>query len=419
MNAALVVIVALLCAVMLFLGFARRGAIYEFPFLAAAMSAAFILPQLPGLSGNIFLPADGFARAVIFMIGCLTMAWIGWGVSSRPLISQPMPLSESRLLIAAALLSSAGAAFYIAVGRLPPETMISVAISGVPVVLLFFSKMLVIGFAIAVLCAARRLSTPAILIALGDTVLYLDRVYVTGKRGEAFEFILIVALGVWFQTRRALPRAIVAVMLVAGVIGLTSTEHYRAMTRRGESPGFEDIAKIDFLGNFETLVAAGGEEFQNAIMQMDFVARTQQYDYGLYHWNELVMAFVPAQVVGVATKRSFLIEVGGSIDRFYEPLYGTTNTGLYDAFTSFGYLGALKFFLVAWLMRRIYRGAMSGDATSQLIYMLSALPAMHVFSHHTNWILTAWIQMAMFIGPALLYARSANTPPKLVTAAAA
>lgn len=408
MNDALVVVFGLLCAGLLIEGFARRGAIYEFPFLAGAMATAFLLPQLPGLADSIFLPADGFSRTLWFTTSCVAMAWIGWRCSGRPLISSPAPIAEHRLLIASVLLSAGGAAFYVAVGRLPPEIMVSTAISGVPVILLFFSKMLVIGFAIAVLCAARRLSAPAILIALGDAVLYLDRVYVTGKRGEAFEFILIIALAVWFQSRWAPARALVAIVLLGGFVGLASTEDYRSMTRRGEAPGIEDIARIDFAGNFENLLSQGGSEFENAIRKIDFVGRTEAYDYGLYHWNELVAAFVPAQIVGEATKRSLIVEVPGAVDRFYAPNYGTTETGMADAFGSFGYFGVLKFFLVAWLMRKIYRGAMLGDATSQLIYMLSALPAMHIYSHHTNWILQTWIHVAFFLAPALLFAWTAR-----------
>ena len=410
MNQALVILYALLCLALLIGGLARRGGIYEYPFLASAMSVAFILPQLPGLTHNMFLPENGFARALVFTTACLGMSALGWRCSARPLLPRPIPLNEDRLLLAAASLSAAGAGFYVAVGRLPPDTVVSTAISGVPVVLLFFSKMLVFGLAIAALCAARRPSWFAFAIILCDAALYFDRVFVTGKRGEALEFFLIVALALWFQRRRAVPAVLALIVVLGGVLGMASTEDYRAITRRGETPGLEDVAKIDFVGNFENLVSGGGAEFQNAIMKIDLSARTQSYDYGLYHWNELVMAFVPGQVVGDAVKRSLLIEVPGMADRFYEPSYGTTDTGMADAFGSFGYLGVAKFFFIAWIMRRIYRGAMREDASSQILYMLSALPAVHVISHHTQWIFTSWIHMAIFLGPALFFARVRERP---------
>lgn len=404
MNDILILLFALLCLGLLVEGFLRRGAVYEYPFLAGAMSTAFILPQLPGLSSDIFLPADGFAKALAFTIVCLAMAAVGWRCSARPLLATSLPLLEGRLLIASALLSIAGAGFYVAVGRLPPETMVSTAISGAPVILLFFSKMLVVGFAIAVLCAARRLSVPAVVIVLCDSALYLDRVLVTGKRGEAFEFLLIIALAFWFQRRRALPRAAVILTVIVGMFLMASTQDYRDITRRGVTPGVEDIARIDFAGNFERLLEEGSGEFENLIMRIDLVSRNQSFDYGMYHWNETVMAFVPAQIVGEATKRSLLVETPGAIDRFYQPHYGTTETGMADAFGSFGYLGFVKFLFVGWLMRKIYLSAMHGDAASQLAYMLSALPAMHIFSHHTNWIVAASIHMGIFLGPALLFA---------------
>lgn len=351
MNEALILAFAALCFFLIAEGVLRRGAVYEYPFLAAAMMTAFILPQLPGLADNVFLPADGFAKTLAFSIVCLAAVPIGWRLSDRPLLSTPIPLDETRLLTAAATLSAIGAGFYVVISRLPPETVVSTALSGPTVIYLFFSKMLVFGFAIAALCAARRPSAVALAILACDAALYLDRIVVTGKRGEAFEFVLIIALAVWFQMRRALPRALVILTVLVGVIGLSSTEDYRNITRRGQTPGLEDIAKIDFIGNFETLLESGGTEFQNAVMRMDVVSRNQSFDYGLSHWNDLVMSYVPAQIVGDAFKRSLLVVTPGAVDRFYAANYGTTDTGMADAFGSFGYLGFVKFFAVAWLMR--------------------------------------------------------------------
>ncbi|MFC7053961.1 hypothetical protein ACFQI3_14805 [Hansschlegelia quercus] len=417
MNHVLIGLFALLCLGILVAGLRRREGVYEYPFLAGAIAIAFLLPQLPGLADNMFLPADGFAKTLIFTIFCIAVIPIGWRSAARPLIAAPIPLSESRLFIASAILSAAGAGFYVAVGRLPPETMVSTTISGVPVVLLFFSKMLVFGFAIAALCMVRRPSWPWLAIVLGDSILYLDRIVVTGKRGEALEYVLIVAMSFWFLRGLVLPRALVVAGLFFGVLGMTSTEDYRAITRRGETPTLETLSQIDVSANFETLLSSGGAEFQNAIMRIDLVSSSQGFDYGLFHWNELVMAFVPAQLVGETTKRSLLIETPEAIDRFYLPSTGTTQTGFADAFGSFGYLGFLKFFAIAWLMRRLHRGASLGDASSQIIYMLSVVPAMNVLSHHTNWIVTAWVQMAIFLGPALLFARIA--PRRLLAPVAA
>jgi hypothetical protein len=407
MNYILIILFSALCAGLLLAGLCRRGGIYEYPFLAGAIAVTFLLPQLPGLADNMFLPADGFAKTLAFTIACVAMVPIGWRWASRPLIATPTPLSEARLLIASAALSAAGAGFYVAVGRLPPETIVSVQISGVPVILLFFSRMLVFGFAIAALCAVRRPSWPWLAIVVGDSLLYLDRIVVTGKRAEALEFVLILAMAFWFQRGLALPRILVVLGLVIGALGMTSTGEYREITRRGETPGLEALSRIDVAANFETLLSAGGYEFQNAIMQIDLVSRTQGYDYGLFHWNELIWAFVPSQVFGDATKRSLMIETADVTDRFYQPVTGTTNTGVADAFGSFGYLGFVKFFVVAWLLRRLHCSASLGDATSQIIYMLSLVPAMNVLSHHTQWIVNAWVQMAIFLGPALLYARVA------------
>jgi hypothetical protein len=48
---------------------------------------------------------------------------------------------------------------------------------------------------------------------------------------------------------------------------------------------------------------------------------------------------------------------------------------------------------------------MAGHTAPQLFYMLLAVPAMHTISHHTQWALSAWVHMMVFLIPALLFAR--------------
>jgi hypothetical protein len=87
------------------------------------------------------------------------------------------------------------------------------------------------------------------------------------------------------------------------------------------------------------------------------------------------------------------------------PPPGTTSTGMADAFASFWYFGFLKFLLIAYLLGRLYGAAVKGNTLSQIVYMLSVVPAILVMTHFTNEIVIAWIHMAMFLGPALYYAR--------------
>lgn len=68
-------------------GMMRRERIYEFPFLTGVITFSFILPQVPGLASERFLPEGAFARTAIFMMLCLFMCWWGGAERQNPLHS--------------------------------------------------------------------------------------------------------------------------------------------------------------------------------------------------------------------------------------------------------------------------------------------------------------------------------------------
>lgn len=148
----------------------RRERIYEFPFLTGVITCSFILPQVPGLASERFLPEGAFARAALFMMLCLFMCWWGWSRTAKPFAFFRIDFDETRLLIVAAVLSVAGAYFYFKLSRLPGELTIAVQMTGVPVMYIFFSRLLSYGLAIAVLCLARRFSCLALAVLAFDLV---------------------------------------------------------------------------------------------------------------------------------------------------------------------------------------------------------------------------------------------------------
>ncbi|WP_170973347.1 hypothetical protein [Rhizobium sp. FKY42] len=403
MNTFLAICLLLTTLLLLGWGMLRQERIYEFPFLTGVITFSFILPQAPGLASESFLPAGAFARTIVFMMLCLFMCWWGWNSKAKPISFFRIDFDEGRLLLVAALLSVAGAYFYYELSRLPGELTIAVQMTGVPVVYIFFSRLLSYGLAISVLCIARRFSWWAIAIVTFDLVFYLDRIIVTGKRAEAIELIIIFALSCWFYRRKAIPRLLVLAAVLLGTLSMNSMGDYRAITKANAAPLWEEIRQIDFLGNLSKVLTDGGDEMRNAIFRMQNTATTLQFDFGKFHWNRLVFNFVPAQLVGADIKQSFMLPVP-SMPRDYDPIIGTTETGMADAFQSFWYFGALKFYLLAYLVRRIWVTANQGEFAAQFTYVLSIIPAMHAISHQTDWVLMVWVHMLMFAAPALLLA---------------
>jgi hypothetical protein len=407
-NWAWTILLTGLVVAMLLAAMTRPGKIYEFPFLAAAITFAFILPQLPGLAVDRFLPAGAYAKTIAFTVLCVAACQVGWSMRLRPMRAFGWTFEERKLLIVAGVFSLVGAFFYYKLSRISTEALVGTVISGTPVIYLFFARLLTYGLAIAALCLARRFSWPALLIIGFASLFYLDRILVTGKRGETLELVMMFALAVWFRHRRAIPRAAVLAGLVAGTLAMGSTEAYRNVTRDAGRPVWSEITDISVVENFEHLLANGGPEMRNAVLRVWATDRNSEYDYGVYHWNMLVFNYVPAQIFGSAFKASLAASFPGEYDREYDPTVGSTETGMADAFGSFWYFGAVKFLLIAMVMRSVYRAAMEGRAGAQLLYMLSAVPSMHTISHQTHWVITLWVHMAFFLLPALLWARQSR-----------
>lgn len=386
-------------------GFARPERMYQFPFLAGAITFSFILPQMPALADDMFLPPDAFAKTIGFTVLCLLACRLGWAAHARPFRFLEAHFDEQRLLAVAALFSLAGAYFYFQLSRLPGDLTVGVQMSGVPVIYLFFGRLLSYGLGIALLCAARRPSLAACAIILFDATFYFDRIVVTGKRAEAAELVLMVLLAIWFYRRWVIPRIVVLVSLLAGTVLMTSMSDYRDITRAEASPKWSEVASIDVWTNFTEQLQHGGLELRNAVLRINDADATMAFDYGTFHWNTLVFNYVPAQLFGAEFKDSLMVQPPPRA-RDYHPSTGTTETGMADAFQSFWYLGFIKFLLLAMVVRRIWESAVMGWAGGQLLYMFTAVPATHAISHTTDWVLSVWMHMALFVLPALLFALS-------------
>jgi hypothetical protein len=411
MNWLLILLLLSLCIWLMLVGVSRPGKIYEYPFLAGATFLGFVLPQLPALANDPFLPPDAFARTALFTILCATMCGVGWAAGKRPFRAMRWDLDERCLLWVAAILSLAGAFFYFKISHLPAELLPTNQIwTGSPVMYLFFARLLTYGLAIAALCFARCPSKFALCIILFDTFFYMDRILIAGRRSEAADFILIIALAAWFHRGIAVPRTLALIGVVAGTLALVSTGDYRSISHDREDQDWSEVAHIDAIENFQALLERGGPEMRNAILRIHAVNRSLNFDYGLFHWNTLVFNFVPAQIVGSEIKTSLIIPFDGQHDLEYDPPTGSTETGMADAFASFWYFGALKFFLLAYLLGRIYCAATGGHTIFRLLYVLSLTPSMLAITHHTQSVLSTWVHMALLFLPLLALARVKTRP---------
>jgi hypothetical protein len=84
---------------------------------------------------------------------------------------------------------------------------------------------------------------------------------------------------------------------------------------------------------------------------------------------------------------------------------GSTVTGLTDAFHSFWFFGAVKFFLIGFVMSRWWRAASAGNRVAQMVLMLCAGASLQVTTHTTYLFFLIFGEIVTFLLPALHYAR--------------
>ncbi|TCL75577.1 hypothetical protein [Rhizobium sp. BK251] len=405
----------LLSVIILAHGLLARGRFFEFPFLAGSIFLVFVMPQMPGIINNAFMSQSAIVKTLFFSILCLVACWVGWALGLRGRDMQDVVFSEQRLHRVALVLSLIGAYFFYKIGHMPKDQALAGMLTGIAVAYLFFAKLLPYGFAIALLCHARRPTRMTLGIILFDLMFYFERIVIAGRRNETAEFFLMIALALWFQRGWAVPRSAVVGGLVFALVGSLAAGDYRNATVYNEKADFGAVLNIDLVGNWNKLLNEGGPEMTNAIMAIENIDEYKSFDFGIGHWNSTVFTFIPAQIVGAALKESLYIPVDSIFQSGYDRPTGSTSTGMADAFHSFWYFGFVKFLLFAWLLARIYSAAMKGNTMMQLIYMLSVVPSMLAITHFTNEIVIAWIHAAAFLTPAYLYARVRNPPfPKFI-----
>jgi hypothetical protein len=101
---------------------------------------------------------------------------------------------------------------------------------------------------------------------------------------------------------------------------------------------------------------------------------------------------------------------------FVQPI-GTTVTGLTDAFQSFWFFGAIKFFLIGFIMSRWWRAARDGNRVAQMVLMLCVGSSLEAITHTTHLFFLVFVEIGTFMLPAVLYARipkrrrAMRTPP--------
>jgi hypothetical protein len=405
-------------AVLIIWGLGEPSRVYQFPFLAGCVFAFWAWPQFYGLHVSGAVPDWMLDKALLMSILCSGMCYVGYQLGNRPIINLNWVFDRRRLTHAALALTVMGVSFQYKVARLPDELTSGTQWSGLPVAYLFLAKLLSFGFAVAVFLILGRFTFSAFTAAAIGGFGYLDWIVFAGRRQAAIQFVLIIAMLLWFIRKKIPPRPVMACGILAGAILSYNIGIYRsAMNSGGLFTGvgaarLSDLKKMSATGSLERVTTEGGLEMRNAAYYIAATEELGAFDFGLYQWNALVFAYFPAQIFGKTAKEN-LMSVGGMLHigenaaraYGYESEIGTTTGGITDAFASFWYFGCLEFFAIAYFMRRLYESALRGSPVWQIGCALMTVFSLHAITHNTAWFVAPWVHAALFLGPALVYAR--------------
>jgi hypothetical protein len=382
--------------------------IYEPLLPMATVFLGFVWIQLHGLGQVSWsLPGEGLAKTTFMSLLCLVCFW--WGYSRRilPLRLFSGDYDNGRLLLVSFGLTLFGATFYFMISRLPEALLQSSQPTGKLVALNFFAQTLSYGFALACLLWAKFKDKRALLVALFGACFYLDRIILAGRRADAAEFFFIVVLSLFFGRGFKIPRWVMLSVMIAMVLMIQSTGTYRNIASEAGWDAPFKIGRIDFIQNLENIFESGGEEMTNAVYVIESHDLHASFDFGTSHWNQLVFNYVPAQLLGGNFKSHLQFQNVDIAEQYfrYSAKTGSTLTGMVDSFSSFWYFGAIKFLLVGYLIRKIWNGAKFGSFVAQIFYMLMITKTLHVVTHSTQFFLSPWVHMSIFLMPFLLWAR--------------
>ena len=286
--------------------------------------------------------------------------------------------------------------------------------TGVITIYVLLAQLLTVGFAMALLLHLAKPTWPSLIVVLFGLAFYLDRILIHGRRAQTVELCLMVLMALWFQRRWLPPRGLMIGAFLLGTLFVNSIGEYRS-TMLGEDryswsgAGVAEILEIDFVGNLHRIVEGEQPDYElyNAMLSIEATDRQQDLDYGLSLWNGFVQRYIPGQLIGPELKRSMYIERGDSARQLFGPVphNGSTVTGLTDAFQSFWFFGAIKFFLIGFIMSRWWRAAKAGNRVAQMVLMLCVSASLHAITHTTHHFFLVFVEIVTFMLPALLYAR--------------
>ena len=374
----------------------------ELPFLTSAVYLGWVLPQILSIRQGIYASNEYLTTLYMMSILCLVALLIGWRQANRKQWRvRPMDeaLNLASLQYSAIIVTGIVGVAVLGVDLRPAEEKMAATWSGPIVIWYFFSNLKVVSLALSGILFFRRRSTLSTILLVINLMFYLPAILMFFRRRALAELAIAGCLALYFGRKKRLPRSMVVVGLVLGSFFVFAVGELRGLARGIDGEWrlleFETIASVDFIGATPLRDEKQAVELTNALSLIDVSSRTGYHSFGLSTWDRFVFQYVPATFVGASVKQGLMADVGANLDRMmftqlgYVRGFGSTSTGIAEAYVEFWYFGVIFFYLIALILGRYWVLANRGDVWSQGLYAAGVIPAVITVTAYASYFFVA------------------------------
>lgn len=401
-------ILIFVCAGLIIWGVSRRERMLQFPALVGWTISLLIIPQFFALlATENRLPDDSLQKVILMTIFCVVMTAAGYAVYSKSPSESGWSYNVNRLMAGNAILVVIGIAAMIMLSRLP-KAMLETAWEGLPVRYLFFAGGIKYSFALSLILYTRYrykialfMMMPGLYEAVMSTLI--------GRRTSAAILFFTILCAFWFNRKKTVPQYIMVIGIIVFSIFVYSIGEYRTVARSDDYVG--SLKKMEMKNPTQTdsLVNGVAIEMENAANIIEAVDRSGKHDMGMLLYNTVIASYVPRQLVGREMKESLMLP-SGMLENTYEQCHyrlpvGSCTTGIAEAYYCFSFFGSFLFFIMGFVMRKLWEGSVRGNIVYQLLYISILIYAIGVYNGLLGAFISPWIHMLIFLGPIIIWAK--------------
>lgn len=385
--------------VIFILYYKKNYGIFQTPCLFSIVSLTFVVPQLFQVIRFVQEPDSYMNLSLVVMTSCSIGVTLGFKIGNDyPNKERNTTFDSRRINYIILLLAIIG----IGATLMNRGAYKGGFVSGTFVVINFFASYLDYLLITLLVCWYKKMNMSKIGYFLLCLIVFvqIDKFLISARRGEAIQFVLTLAFFYFFmhpvsQYQRF--KWIIPTFFVVGLFLNSQIGKYRENAYSNNVSISENIKNLDFSFT-QKKTTLQNQEINNAILGINACYENGVYDFGSFNWNGLVKNFVPKKLKGEDFKQSLMFPLRNEALVNNLSKSGSTMTGYYDAFTSFGIFAGIKFLFIGLILGRLWKKS-EKSVLSLILYVALMSPSLHSITHSTNNFFSCIVFFLFFVYP--------------------